>query len=90
LKHYNELMDVETVSIDLDVLVSTVRLVAYGAPNANTHDLEYALHNVTDQMDALSKRLRDTFDVLFNSIRDEEDKNDEAKAKKAKSKKDSF
>lgn len=90
MKHYKELMDVETVSIDLDVLASTARLIAYGAPNANMHDVEYALHNVTDQLDALCKRLRETFDVLFNDIRDEGDKNDEAKARKAKSKKDSF
>ena len=90
MKYYKELMDVETVSIDLDVLASTVRLVTYGAPNANMHDVEYALHNVTDQLEALSKRLRMTFDTLFNQIREEEEKADEAKAGKAKSKKDSF
>lgn len=90
MKHYKELTDIEDVSIDLDVLASTVRLITYGAPNANMHDVEYALHNVTDQLETLSKRLRETFDVLFNDIRDEEDKNDEAKARKAKSKKDAF
>lgn len=90
MKHYKELTDIEDVSIDLDVLASTVRVISNGAPESNSHDVHYALHNVTDQLELLSKRLRCTFDVLFNEIREEEDKADEAKTRKAKSKKDSF
>lgn len=90
MKHYKELTDIEDVSIDLDVLASTVRVISHGAPESNSHDVHYALHNVTDQMEALSKRLRMTFDTLFNQIREEEERADEAKAGKAKSKKDSF
>lgn len=90
MKHYKELTDIEDVSIDLDVLASTVRVISYGAPESNSHDVHYALHSVTDQLELLSKRLRCSFDVLFNKIREEEEKADEAKAGKAKSKKDSF
>jgi hypothetical protein len=81
MKHYKELTDIETVSIDLDVLASTVRVLTYGAPNANRNDVEYSLHNITDQLEALNTRLRETFDVLFNAIRKEESKKDEAKPK---------
>lgn len=81
MKHYKELIDIETVSIDLDVLASTVRVLTYGAPNANRNDVEYSLHNITDQLEALNTRLRETFDVLFNAVREEEHKKDEAKPK---------
>lgn len=81
MKHYKELMEIETVSIDLDVLTSTVRVLTYGAPNANRNDVEYAMHNVTDQLGALNAKLRETFDTLFNAVREEEHKKDEAKTK---------
>lgn len=81
MNHYKELMDIETVSIDLDVLTSTVRVLTYGAPNANRNDVEYAMHNITDQLGALNARLRETFDVLFNAVREEGGKKDEAKPK---------
>lgn len=84
MRHYKELIDIETVSIDLDVLASTVRVLSYGAPNANRHDIEYAMHNLTDQLESLSTRLRSTFDTLFNAVRDEEDAKDEAKPKRNK------
>lgn len=87
MKHYSDLIQIENVSIDLDVLTSTVRVLTYGMPEATKHDVEYAMHNVTDQLEALSARLRDKFDVLFNAIRDEEDADDEAKARKPKNKK---
>lgn len=87
MKHYSDLIQIENVSIDLDVLTSTVRVLTYGMPEATKHDVEYAMHNVTDQLEALSARLRNKFDVLFNAIRDEEDADDEAKARKPKNKK---
>lgn len=83
MKHYKELMEIETVSINLDVLSSTVRVLTYGMPNANRHDAEYAMHNITDQLDSLSARLRSAFDILFNEIRNQEDKH-EAKRKRNK------
>lgn len=86
MKHYKELTDIETVSIDLDVLTSTVRVLTYGAPNANRNDVEYSLHNITDQLDALNVRLRETFDILFNAVREEEHKKDEAKPKSKQNK----
>lgn len=76
MKHYKELIDIETISIDLDVLTSTVRVMSYGVPNANRHDMEYAMHNITDQLELQSKRLREAFDILFNKIRDEEDEHE--------------
>ena len=86
MRHYKELTDIETVSIDLDVLTSTVRVLTYGAPNANRNDVEYAMHNVTDQLDQLNARLRSAFDILFNAVRDEEDAKDEAKSKPKRNK----
>lgn len=86
MRHYKELTDIETVSIDLDVLTSTVRVLTYGAPNANRNDVEYAMHNVTDQLEALSARLRKTFDILFNAVREEENKKDESKSKSKRDK----
>lgn len=87
MKHYHDLIEIENVSIDLDVLQSTVRVLTYGMPEANKKDVEYAMHNVTDQLEGLSSRLRDRFDTLFNAIRDEEDES-EAKGRKAKPRKD--
>jgi hypothetical protein len=81
MKHYKELTDIETVSINLDVLTSTVRVLTYGAPNSNRNDVEYSLHNITDQLEALNARLRETFDVLFNAVKEEGGKKDEAKPK---------
>jgi hypothetical protein len=74
MKHYKELIDVETVSIDLDVLVGAVRVMSYGMPEANRNDVEYAMHNITNQLNLINHRLRDAFNVLFNNIRDEENK----------------
>lgn len=86
MKHYKELIDIEDVSIDLDVLKSTVRVLTYGMPEANRHDIEYAMHNVTDQLEALSLRLREKFNILFDLIR-EEDHQDEVKRAKTRPKK---
>ena len=86
MKHYSDLIQIENVSIDLDVLTSTVRVLTYGMPEATKHDVEYAMHNITDQLEALSARLRYKFDILFNAIRDEEDANDETKGKNSRSK----
>ena len=86
MKHYKELTDIETVSINLDVLTSTVRVLTYGAPNANRNDVEYSLHNIADQLEALNARLRETFDVLFNAVKEEGGKKDEAKPKSKQNK----
>jgi predicted ATPase with chaperone activity len=84
MRHYHDLIEIENVSIDLDVLQSTVRVLTYGMPEANKKDVEYAMHNVTDRLEELSSRLRDRFDTLFNAIRDEEDENKRETKKRAK------
>jgi len=84
MRHYHDLIAIENVSIDLDVLQSTVRVLTYGMPEANKKDVEYAMHNVTDRLEELSSRLRDRFDTLFNAIRDEEDENKRETKKRAK------
>lgn len=85
MKYYKELIDIESVSIDLDVLKSTFRVLTYGMPDANRQDVEYAMHNITDQLDALSVRLRHRFDVLFDMVR--KDDEDETKKPRTKAKK---
>jgi hypothetical protein len=76
MKHYKELSDIETVIINLDVLTSTVRVLTHGVPEANRRDVEYTLHNITDQLNMFSAILRDKFDILFDAVREEDKKNE--------------
>lgn len=80
MKHFKELSEMETVIIDLDVLSSTVRVLTYGMPEANRKDVDNAMYNITDQIQAQSDKLRERFDALFDAIREESTK-DEAEHK---------
>lgn len=82
MKHFKLLTDIENVSIRLDVLESTVRVVSYGAEEANRQDVEYALHNISDQLADLSARLRSNFNELFDAIKEEENAAGNRKPKK--------
>jgi hypothetical protein len=79
MKYYSELMRVEDVSIDLEVLKSAVRAMSYGVQSCNHDDVELAMHHISDQIDALNERLRESFNTLFEAIR--EDSQNEIKAK---------
>lgn len=86
MKHYARLTDIENVSIDLDVLSSTVRVLTYGMPEAHKMDIERSMHNITEQIDLISHRLNHAFNELFDEIREES--KDEAKGRKSKPGKD--
>jgi hypothetical protein len=82
MKHFKLLTDIENVSIRLDVLESTVRVISYGAEEANRQDIIYALHNVSDQLDELSAKLRSGFNELFDAIKEEDNGAGNRKPKK--------
>lgn len=71
MKHHARLTDIENVSIDLDMLSSTVRVLTYGMPEAHKTDVEQAMHNITEQIDLISHRLNYSFNELFNEIKEE-------------------
>ena len=76
MKHYKELSDIETVIINLEVLTSTVRVLTFGVPEADRRDVEYTLHNITDQLNMFNAILREKFDILFDAVREEDKKNE--------------
>ena len=76
MKHYKELSDIETVIINLEVLTRTVRVLTFGVPEADRRDVEYTLHNITDQLNMFNAILRENFDILFDAVREEDKKNE--------------
>lgn len=86
MKHYHELIELETQIINLDVLNSVVKVVAQGMENASQNDIGNTMYHIEDQMERIHSNLRTKFNILFDIIREESFK-DEAKTRKHKTKK---
>jgi hypothetical protein len=71
MKHYKELSEIENISIDLEVFASAVRVMSFGAPEANKRDVDNMMHYISSELDKINDKLSSCFNALFESIREE-------------------
>jgi hypothetical protein len=71
MKHFDKLNQLENISIDLSVFASAVRVMSYGAPEANKQDADNMMYHITSELDKINNRLIHVFDDLFQTIREE-------------------
>jgi hypothetical protein len=71
MKHYKELSEIENISIDLEVFASTVRVMSFGAPEANKRDVDNMMHYISSELDKINDKLGHSFNELWDSVRKE-------------------
>jgi hypothetical protein len=71
MKHYDKLSQLENISIDLEVFASAVRVMSFGAPEANKRDSDNMMHHISSELDKINDRLLEVFDNLFQAIKEE-------------------
>lgn len=71
MKYFKELSDIETESIRLEVVASLVRAVNSGAPDLTQDELSNCLHHIEDQLSNINAQLRDKFECLWATVRDD-------------------
>lgn len=71
MKHYSRLIELETVFIDLDMIVSTMRAISSGVEEINRRDTVNIMYFLTDQIEKVSNRGMDCFQILFEEIKNE-------------------
>jgi hypothetical protein len=71
MKHYDKLSQLENICIDLEVFASAVRVMSFGAPEANPQDVENMIHHISTEIDKIKARLDHSFDGLFQAIKEE-------------------
>ncbi len=71
MKHYDKLSQLENISIDLEVFASAVRVMSFGAPEANKLDVDNMMHHISSELDKINAKLRHSFDELWDSVRKE-------------------
>jgi hypothetical protein len=71
MKHYEKLSEFENICIDLEVFASAVRVMSFGAPEANQQDVENMLHHISAEIDKIKARLDHSFNGLFEAIKEE-------------------
>jgi hypothetical protein len=85
MKHYSELMKIETDIIDFEVLTSLCNVLSNGMGSSTSAENQNAMFHLSAQMMLLQSRMYANFNELFSKIRDEENDR-EAKKRKPKSK----
>jgi hypothetical protein len=71
MKHYSRLTELETVFIDLDMIVSTMRAISGGVEEINMRDTVNTMYFLTDQIEKVSNQGMDCFQILFEEIKNE-------------------
>ena len=71
MKHHKELSEIENISIDLEVFASTVRVMSFGAPEANKRDVDNMMHYISSELDKINDKLGHSFNELWDSVRKE-------------------
>ncbi len=71
MKHYKELSEIESISIDLEVFASAVRVMAFGATEACKRDVDNMMHHISSELDKINAKLGHSFNELWDSVRKE-------------------
>ena len=71
MKHYKELSEIENISIDLELFASAVRVMSFGAPEANKRDVDNMMHHISSELDKINAKLGHSFNELWDSVRKE-------------------
>lgn len=84
MKYFNELSDVETESIRLEVVTSLVRAINSGHPDLTKDELSNCLHHIEAQLLDINEKLVEKFNLLWATVRDDGLKEENGKRKKSK------
>jgi len=69
MKYWDELNELDTSLVELDLIKSNLRLIANGAECSNFADILSALECVTSNFENALSEARDNFQYLFGIIR---------------------
>lgn len=86
MKHYQELTDVENVSIALESITSLLSAVVEATESLQKQTLQTALWNIEKQLKDLDTEFQIKFQNLWEVIRNEEIEKPKSKATKSKNK----
>ena len=74
MKYWTELTRIEDAIIRLQTLDSLVRVVASGIPQTNLEDASNSIWHLQGSIESIHADLRDSFDELWEMVRDEDKK----------------
>lgn len=69
MKYWDELNELETSIIELDVIKSNLRVVANGVESSQFSDVQLALEHVASCLENKMNEVSDNFQYLFATIR---------------------
>ena len=75
MKYWDELNQLDTTLVELDLIKSNLRLIANGAESSFFEDLQSALECVTSNFEEKMSQVREEFEVLFSTVRSDGDEN---------------
>lgn len=82
MKYYSELSEIETQIIRLDCVNSLFRVIAQGAETASHEDVKNSLWHLEGSIEDIHKKLRESFNVMWDKDREEHFKEMSKKGKK--------
>lgn len=85
MKYYTELTNLEFCIIELEGIVGLADAITTACEEQDRKRLYGALYNVTSQLEKLEVSLRDRFENLFDTIRDDDEEMSRKSKRKAKS-----
>lgn len=73
MKYWDELNELDTSLVELDLIKSNLRLIANGAESSFFEDLQPAIECVTSNLEEKMAEARENFEVLFGNVRSDGD-----------------
>lgn len=73
MKYWDELNQLDTTLVELDLIKSNLRLIANGAESSFFEDLQSALECATSNFEEKMAEAREHFETLFSTVRSDGD-----------------
>lgn len=73
MKYWDELNQLDTTLVELDLIKSNLRVIANGAESSFFEDLQSAIECVTSNLEEKMAEARENFEVLFSNVRSDGD-----------------
>lgn len=75
MKYWDELNQLDTILVELDLIKSNLRLIANGAESSFFEDLQSALECATSNFEEKMAEAREHFETLFSNVRSDGEQN---------------
>ena len=75
MKYWDELNQLDTTLVELDLIKSNLRLIANGAESSFFEDLQSALECATSNFEEKMAEAREHFETLFSNVRSDGEQN---------------